>query len=196
MDLIGEFSGFAVKNDPQKRVGNMEFKNSHAEWMRLSRGGRHQMSNEDHARDNEKTGSSFYTPIWNFQSKKQNNGIMHTPAGHTNHYWVEVSSEIRNKLKDCLWQVCLRTIELEVTVFRRKVEVNFKTLQSCSASKALKVQLRWVRKELKKADAAVEKDQGLFQILRNEEEEVREDLRLLSDTTDVESLNLILNGCK
>ena len=52
------------------------------------------MTQADHDRDNKTTGSSFNLPICNFQSRKQNNGIMHTSLVHINHYWVSISIKI------------------------------------------------------------------------------------------------------
>ena len=86
IDIIGELSGWPIKLDPKKRIGDSEFQNSHAEWTRLSRGGRYKMTAEDYARNNEATGSSFYAPIFNFPCRKQNYGFLHTSSGHINHY--------------------------------------------------------------------------------------------------------------
>ena len=74
IDIIGKLSGWPVKLDPQKRVGDYEFQNPHAEWTRLSRGGRYKMTAEDYARNNEATGSSFYAPIFKVDREDCQNG--------------------------------------------------------------------------------------------------------------------------
>ena len=50
IDPIGDLAIMLVKKDPPKRVGRFEFKNSHAEWARLSQEGRHKMTADDHTR--------------------------------------------------------------------------------------------------------------------------------------------------
>ena len=134
-DCIGCLIGLPVKRGPPKRVGEREFKNAHALWTKLSQGGRHRRSEADHKRDNEKSGSLFNPPIFNFQARKQNNSFMHTSAGHFNHYWVSISNEVQDEMRDCPWQVRLNAIKLEMKVHVELVKAKVKELQSIDKAK-------------------------------------------------------------
>ena len=79
---------------------------------------------------------------------------MHTPAGHTNHFWTEVSKALRPRMKNCHWQVRLRLIDFEVEAKLREVEAKVKELRNGDVVKEIKSRLRRVRKELK--DCAVD----------------------------------------
>ena len=71
-----------------------------------------------------------------------------------------------------------------------------KDLQNIPATKAIQKRLHKVRKDLKKAGAAVLVVQAEVRRLRTEEDVIMKALRDVSDNTAVGYQNLILGGCK
>ena len=105
VNLIASLAGFPVTLDAPNRECELCFKNTHKLWTMKTRGGRYHMSQKDHKRDNVLVGSAFNPPIVSVPCVTQNGGIIHTPSGHTNHFWVSVGKAIMKKMKGCAWQV-------------------------------------------------------------------------------------------
>ena len=82
---IGALAGDPVIPDAPHRVGELCFKKAHKEWKRLTREGRHRLTQADHKRDNACIGSVFNSPVFVFPCVKENGGSMHTTLGHFNH---------------------------------------------------------------------------------------------------------------
>ena len=191
IELIGEFAGLPVSCDPPWREGELSFKKTHAMWARCSRSGRHKMTQEAHKRDNAKCGSSFYPSIYEVASKKQNGGVMHTPNGHINHYWVYVSNAIKAYMKDCLWQQRLSLISSLVVVKRKENMDKISACESTTDTKEIKRRLRAVRRQVKKAVDELE-----IEMLSIEEEAIIEELRVLATVSKLGDYNLVHAGLK
>ena len=191
VDLIGSMAGLPVLKDAIRRTGEMCFSKSNLLWQRLTKSGRHRLTAEAHKRSNTRVGSSFNVPVIAIPCRKENGGIMHTPAGHTNHFWVAVSNAIKQKMKGCPWQIRLSAIDEELSLEIKKVEGKIKVLDSCSASHEIKSRIRRIRREAKR-----ENDENRLTVLDAEEEAANEELRELSGRTAIGSHNLILSGLK
>ena len=108
----------------------MSFGYMHAQWKRLTVGGRFLLNAEERRKANRQTGSSFSEPIFDFPCMKQNCGIMHDPAGHITHFMNNVSECIRDKMKGCDWQ--LRVMAIDADVKAKIAEVNMTKKSSAS----------------------------------------------------------------
>ncbi len=133
MDYLGTDPVF---QDAPRREGDLCFRETHKKWKQLTRGGRHRLTQAEHKRDNAIVGSSFNEPILYTPCVKENNGVMHTSAGHTNHYWMSISNSIRSKMKGSGWHLRLETIDDEVD---NRINVNQQKKKSCEASNSRKV---------------------------------------------------------
>ena len=71
---------------------------------------------------------------------------MHTPCGHTNHFWVSVSKAIQNYMKGCEWQVWLRTIESKADAKLKDINKRIKHAIATDNIKAIKTRLWKVQK--------------------------------------------------
>ncbi len=136
IDLIGDLSGLPVVRDAPQREGSYSFEYTHNRWMSLSRGGRHQRTQAEYQRDNASVGSSFHCPIILTPCVKENNGIMHTPCGHQNHYWKSICTAIRVKMKGCEWQVRLEMVD---DLVDSKLTTNASRIRQCKLAVGLKV---------------------------------------------------------
>ena len=136
VDLIGALAGLLVHPDALRREGEYCFTKTHDKWVELTRGGRHRLTQDDHKRCNALAGSSFYKPIIDAPCEKHNNGVMHTPAGHQNHFWISISDAIKKKMKGCPWQVCLSTID---SALEEKINTIQAKIKSYNASESRKV---------------------------------------------------------
>ena len=188
--LIGELSGLQVPVDAPRREGELCFGRTSLEWQRLTRGGRHRLTQAAHKRDNARVGSSFNLPILDIPCVKQNNGIMHTPCGHQNHFWVSIGDAIKAKMEGCDWQVRLANIEGEVDAKIKNIEVKIKHCQAGAESKIVKAKIRRVRKDAKTATGPDKV------VLTSLEEEFLEKLRDLSGSNALGDYNLIHAGLK
>ena len=191
VDLIASLAGFPVTLDAPRREGELCFINTHKLWATKTRGGRHRMSQKDHKRDNALVGSSFNPPIVAVPCVKQNGGIMHTPSGHTNHFWVSIGKAIMARMKGCAWQVRLASIESEVAAKINEVNIKIKLCESSVPSKDAKTRLGRVRRQLNKASEPQEKA-----ALSAQEETILEELREISSRTMLGNYNLIFAGTK
>ena len=52
--------------------------------------------------------------------------MIHTPRGHTNHYWKDISNTTKAKMKRCAWLVRLANIESEVAINLGEVDAKIK----------------------------------------------------------------------
>ena len=180
-----------VHPDPPRWEGAKSFVNAHVEWTRLSRGGKHKLTTEEHKRVNAIVGSSFSSPIFNTLCIKQNGGCMHTPNGHQNHFWASVNDAIKEKMRGCAWQVQVSSICNELAIKLKEVETKIKQLGNDASTRTIKSKLRALRKKSKSVSDEREKEQ-----LNTQQEELREQLRDRSDQTDVGTYNLIHEGLK
>ncbi len=114
VDLIIKFSGVELQEDAQLREGKFTFELTHRKWVSLTRGGRHYQTQADRKRDNKTVGSSFHRPLILTPCVKENGGIMHTPCGHQNHFWISINNAIVERMRDCDWQLKLSTIDDEI----------------------------------------------------------------------------------
>ena len=191
VDLIASLAGFPVTSDAPRREGELCFKNTHALWTTKTRRGQHRMTQKDHKRDNALVGSSFKPPIVCVPCSKQNGGIIHTPSGHTNHFWVSIANAIIARMKGYAWQVRLASIESEVATKLKELNAKIKLCESSVQSKEIKVRLGRVRRLLNKASNPQEKA-----ALSVQEETILEELREMSSGTMLGNYNLIHAGTK
>ena len=138
VDSIALLSALPVVEDPPRREGHLSFAHTHKKWRRLTRDGRHRLTQADHQRDNAAVGSSFYKPILCTPCIKENNGVMHTPCGHINHYWVSVSDAIAEKMKGCEWQLRLDQVSTEL---EERTAANQTRIKECESGRDCKVRL-------------------------------------------------------
>ena len=123
--------------------------------------------------------------------KKHNNGVMHTGCGHINHMWMEVSTSIRNFLKGCKWQLRLRRIGLQVSVKIEEIEDRIRAMENDEWGKKIRLEIRALRKRIKNSSDAL-----MTSMLAEEEDDLREQLRVRLDKTLLGDLNLLLAGLK
>jgi len=144
--VVNLIASYYVGPDAARREGNLSFEKTHEKWLHLTRGGRHHMTQEDHQRDNAVVGSSFHCPIINVPCKKQNNGIMHTPGGHQNHYWKSINEAIKEKMKECDFQIRLSSIDGELEA---KTKSNAKKIKDCNSADQMKNAQKNLRRKKK-----------------------------------------------
>jgi len=101
VQLISQWAGNPIYNDPSTREGDLSFKRTHQEVERLINGGKYHLNAEEYADANKRTGSSFKEPIFDVPCKKQNCGIIHDPAGHITHFMTTISVCIHAKMQGC-----------------------------------------------------------------------------------------------
>ena len=111
VDLVGEMSGHPVVPDAPKREGKHSFKKSHRKYRRLTRGGRHKLTQALFKLVNKLVGSEFHPPIINGPCVKENGGMMHTGNGHLNHFWANIGGAMKTRMSGCDWQVRLNAIK-------------------------------------------------------------------------------------
>ena len=192
IDSIGKYWGHNIRHDAPKREGELSFENTHAVWAKLNAGGRVKKSAAEHKKDNARTGSSFYPPIFNFPSCKQNGGIMHTPCGHTTHFWQSVSREIREYMSGKEWEVQMSLIGEEVMAKIKEISILLKEANTMSEIKVVKRDLFQVRKKLNN----VMTQECEHKELIVEEDRCRTTLSKLVEDLDFGTYNLIQAGLR
>jgi hypothetical protein len=201
--LIGDFAGMPVTLDPPMRAGEYCFRKTSAAYQKLTANGRIKLNKEDHAKANRDTGSSFHLPIFVFPCAKQNCGVMHTPAGHITHFWIAVSTAIRERMQGCEWQVRVSAIDDEVKEKIKEIKEAIRTSDALSVSNGLKRKIRRIRKQVKecekKAESEVDErtrrwhkeDAEHHRVL---ESAAKDEFRHQAETTELGEYNLILAG--
>ena len=152
VDRIGAMAGLPVLSDAPRRVMDVSFVNSNRlwKWKTLTRDGKHHLTQESHRAANASVGSAFNEPIVTIPCPKENDGVIHTPAGHTNHFWVSVGNAIKMKMKDCPWQARLSAIDDEVSTEKRTVEGKMKLVGVDSQLNIIKSKIRRLRRDAKR----------------------------------------------
>ena len=116
---------------------------------------------------------------------------MHTPLGHTNHFWVSIGKAIIVRMNGCVWQVQLASIELEVATKINKVQTNIKLCESSVQPKEVKTRLGWVRCQFNKTSDPREKA-----ALSSQEETIIEEMHDILSGTMLGDYNPIYAGIK
>ena len=102
----------------------------------MTRGGRHRQSQAEKKRDNAEVGSSFFRPIICTPNVKENNGVMHTPCGHINHFWESVCGAIVKKMKGGDWETAVNEA---LTELKTRIESTNAKIKACRQDEAAKV---------------------------------------------------------
>jgi hypothetical protein len=191
VDRIGAMAGLPVLSDAARRVGDMCFTNSNRLWQELTRGGKHHLTQDAHRLANARVGSAFNAPIVAVPCQKENCGIMHTPAGHTNHFWISIGKAIKRQMKGCPWQARLSAIDDEVSTAKRAVEGKMKLVGADVQLKIIKSRIRRLRREAKR-----ESNAQAVTALEAQVEAANEELRNHSETTAIGPYNLIHAGLR
>lgn len=191
VDRIGAMAGLPVLSDAARRVGDMCFTNSNKLWQRFTRGGKHHLTQDNHRAANARVGSAFNAPLIAVPCPKENGGIMHTPSGHGNHFWVSIANAIKRKMKGCPWQARLLAIDAEVSTEKRAVEAKMRLAAADSQWNIIKSRIRCLRQKAKR-----ESNVHAVTAIQVQLEAANEELRNHSETTSMGAYNLIHAGLR